>query len=404
MKKISIVIFVLFISISLIGCSRNKEDYVKSNPKTFSNDNFTITATIDYVQSDKYGDEVFVLEGLNGESIVAYYDYANPTMEVEETTLEKFTQNVIELSEFDIDEENIKEIVINKEVGYVNVKAKYFSVKQGKGSFNDTDEPQREDFYIHYTKLFDENSYKWIVVTAKVDNAFAVVYIGGRESMFDKKYNEYLLYAESLLIKDVEERDTSFEQLLSSTLLDTGEESFSDITGFKMKLPSDFVSYPPSGIYYANASIPSIEKNNLIYGSIDIVGNASYSLPAYGWTRQWSYSIIQIDDILDEYVRNKHMVFIGKDKYLGVYETSGKIIEDYGNHLGSVSENLSFKFKVNNTLYALEFTVSADFCYNTSSSLYNKFKWHSSDSVEIDQYLANMKENVFNWIQTIELV
>lgn len=401
-----IISMFIVIGFCFAGCDLPaSESYQRAESKTFSNENFTITATVDYEKSDTYQTEdCFILEGLRGESIVLFYNKNTSTYSTQYVNLDHFTQDVINICNFSVENSDIKEITINQEIGYTNIRAKYFTQEISKRYYNDLNPaPAKEKFNIHYTNMGFYNNFKWIVLTAQVENAFVVGYIGGQTSTFNQKFDEYLDYAKSLLVKNVLAKSITYNQnLFNEGQFTTDGEHFSDLTGFNITLPNiTYFNFHESITYVKEVDIYMAADNGIVPNNVGLW----VALKGYGsnWTRDYDYCPISGAEKNSEYGLNPNLIFIGTQNNVGLMYKIIAVGEDHSAGPGVVQETLYFKLKIQDRIYAFQFSCSIPYEGDTSSSTYSNYKYHSSDDAEIYEVLDYIEAQVFKWIKSIEL-
>lgn len=386
-------VIVLTVSILFVGCN-DDDSYIWAESKTFNNKNFTITASVDYEKDDSYGDDVLVLEGLNGKSIVVCYNEGNSTIS---SSLSAFKQDLIKIDNIELLQGKSGSIEINKDEDYLLTEAEYFSYRSQKTWQNSTEKPEREKFYVHYNLLVDEFYYNWLVVTAKAGDGFVVAYIGGRESSFNKKFNEYLTYAKSLLVKPIVKNGGGYENVFSSEMEYTSDEIFAT-SGVRLKVPKDFKYYMLDGVIQPNLITADLyDNNNRIYGEV--------SVQAYeeNWTSAGRYSVLNVSIIeKDEFEINKHLVKIGSEEILGYYYKRINLIENEEHYQGEINEVMYFKAYANDRTYAFKIIFNIYYEDDVNQSDYNDYVFHSVNE-NMRGFVNDIENQAFEWVKTIEL-
>lgn len=394
MKKILITFLsvIMFCSTVLfVGC--NDDNYIWAEAKTFNNKNFTITASVDYIQDNSYGEEVLVLEGLNGESIVVCYNEINSTIS---NSVDEFIEAIKEIDNLEVIHGKGGSININNDNNYTFTEAKYFAFKSQKTWQNGSETPEREEFYVHYNLLIDEFYYDWLAVTAKVGNGFVVAYIGGRESTFNKKFNEYLTYAKSLLVNPVVKESGDYQNIFSNEMKYTSENVFT--SGIKFKVPNDFKYYMLNGVIQNNLITCDLIDGNKTYGSV--------SVRAYNenWTSTGTYCVLHPSIIeMENFEINKHLVKIGQAEELGFYFKKVNHIVNEEHYQGQLNEVMYFKTYTNNRTYAFEIIFNIYYEDDETQDDYNDYVFHSYGE-DLKNFANYLEKESLEWIKEVELL
>jgi len=395
MKKFSLCLTLCFsisllLNFSLIGCGCGEQ----AESKVFSNSCFEITATTDYKEeTSKETQYSMVLSGKEEQdSIIIYFNRNTSNINTGNTSLETFTQDVIQISNFSVNNEDINDVLINQKEGYTNTKALYFTHtinKYGYRSYTGTDSETKYQLHAYQT-------YKSLVFTVKMPEAFVVGYINGKENTFDSNYSKYLGFLKSLIIKSPIAQSTTLTNGFNA-LIDAPNE-FVQNAGYNIKLPSGIIleHSGEDGRYLYSLVCPKSDfQNKKDFGSITVSkkittdfcysvdGNSEYTSPILTYLGKNNKYLCYADETIEnsEYGVNVDLIF----RFVTVDDMFGELSSR------KIADRIDFSFRI---------YVNSD----TSSSSYDEYNFHSLQDEGINNLINYLEKEIFCWVQTIELI